>query len=246
MPVLLVIPARVASTRLPSKPLRLLGGAPLVARVVERAQQVPGIDRLVVATDSAVVAGALEATQAEVAMTGDCASGTDRVAEVAGRPEFAGYDVVINFQGDEPFLPVAAVTGALRRVAAGDALGTAAAPLDPSLRDDPARVKVVCDAAGRALYFSRSPIPYLRDASDASWARWWQHLGVYAYRRDALLRLTGLPPSPLERVERLEQLRALEAGMRIDVELIDAEPLGVDTPADLEKARRILAGKPHA
>jgi 3-deoxy-manno-octulosonate cytidylyltransferase (CMP-KDO synthetase) len=237
VPVLLVVPARVGSTRIPSKPLQLLGGVPLVARVVERAQQVPGIERLVVATDSPDVVRALDAVQVEVLMTGECSSGTDRVAEVARRGEFAGYDTVVNVQGDEPFLPVAAVTGAISRVAAGDAIGTAAAPLDPSLRDDPARVKVVCNAAGHALYFSRAPIPYLRDAGDLAGTRWWQHLGVYAYRREALLRVAGLPPSPLERIERLEQLRALDNGLSIGVALLDEPaPAGIDTPEDLAAA----------
>ncbi len=237
MPVLIVVPARVGSTRLPNKPLQLLGGAPLVARVVERAQRVPGVDRLVVATDAEAVVAALEPLGVESVMTRrELASGTDRVAAVAARAEFAGYDVVVNIQGDEPFLPLEAVAGAIDRVQRGDAIGTAAAPLDPALRDDPARVKVVCDDRGRALYFSRHPIPYLRDPESAT-TTWWQHLGIYAYRRDALLRLADLPPSPLERAESLEQLRALEAGMVIGVTLLDRPAMpGIDTPADLAAA----------
>ncbi len=239
MPVLLVVPARVASTRLPSKPLQLLGGAPLIARVVERALQVPGVDRLVVATDSTRVAAAVAPLGAEVVLTrADHQSGTDRIAEVAQRAEFAGHDVVVNFQGDEPFLPVEAVTGAIARVVEhGDAIGTAAAPLDPALRGDPGRVKVVCDDTGRALYFSRAAVPYLRDAADVAEARWWQHLGVYAYRREALLQVSALAPAMLELTERLEQLRALAAGIPIGVARLDRPaPAGIDTPADLAAA----------
>lgn len=238
MPVLIVVPARVGSTRLPNKPLQLLGGAPLVARVAERVRQVAEADRLVVATDSDAVAAAVEPLGVETVMTRrDLASGTDRVAAVAARTEFAGYDVVVNVQGDEPFLPLDAVRGAIRRVQGGDAIGTAAAPLDPADRHDPARVKVVCDERGRALYFSRHAIPFVRDSAIEATVSWWQHLGLYAYRRDALLRLAALPPSPLERAESLEQLRALEAGMAIGVSLLDRPaPPGIDTPADLAAA----------
>ena len=125
----------------------------------------------------------------------------------------------------------------MARAQAGDAIGTAAAPLDRALINDPATVKVVCDAAGHALYFSRSPIPHVRDAADLPDARYWQHLGVYAYRRDALLAVTALPPCLTERLERLEQLRALDAGMTIGVALLDASaPSGIDTPDDLAAA----------
>ena len=238
MPVLLVVPARVGSTRLPNKPLQPLGGAPLVARVIERAREVPGVDRLVLATDSRTIADAVAEWQVETILTAaHHESGTDRVAEVAGLPEFARYDVVVNLQGDEPFMPAEAVAGAIQRVLGGDAIGTAASPLDPGLRDDPARVKVVCDARGRALYFSRAAIPHVRDAADLPGTRWWQHLGVYAYRRDVLLRITTLRVGELERSERLEQLRALAAGFEIGVALLDrpAES-GIDTPADLAAA----------
>jgi 3-deoxy-manno-octulosonate cytidylyltransferase (CMP-KDO synthetase) len=144
---------------------------------------------------------------------------------------------VVNLQGDEPFMPPEAVAGSIARVMGGDAIGTAAAPLDPDLREDPARVKVVCDADGRALYFSRAAIPFVRDVADLARARWWQHLGVYAYRRDALLAITSLPPAPLELLERLEQLRALDAGLRIGVSLLDRPaPAGIDTPDDLAAA----------
>lgn len=238
MPVLIVVPARVGSTRLPNKPLQLLGGAPLIARVVERARQIPGAARLVVATDAEAVLEALAPTGVETVLTrGEFASGTDRVAAVAARNEFADYDIVVNVQGDEPFLPSAAVSGAIARVTGGDAIGTAAAPLDAAMRHDPARVKVVCDERGRALYFSRAAIPHLRDPELTASTTWWQHLGVYAYRREALLHLTRLPPSRLERAEALEQLRALEAGITIGVALLDRPaPPGIDTPDDLAAA----------
>lgn len=238
MPVLIVVPARVGSTRLPRKPLLPLAGAPMVARVVERVRAVPGADRVVVATDSDEVVQALAPWEVEVVLTATThESGTDRVAEVAAMPAFAGYDVVVNVQGDEPFLPAEAVQGAIARVQQGDPIGTAAAPLDPALRDDPSRVKVVCDARGRAMYFSRAAIPFVRDAADFAVAAWWQHLGVYAYRRDALRDLTALPPTRLEQLERLEQLRALDAGIPIGVALLDRPALpGIDTPDDLAAA----------
>jgi 3-deoxy-manno-octulosonate cytidylyltransferase (CMP-KDO synthetase) len=238
VPVLLVVPARVGSTRLPIKPLQPLGGAPLVARVIERAREVSGIDRLVLATDSERIAEAVADWHVETILTaGDHESGTDRVAEIAALPGFAHYDVVVNLQGDEPFMPPEAVTGAIDRVRRGDAIGTAAAPLDPALRHDPARVKVVCNSRGRAMYFSRAAIPHLRDAADGDGARWWQHLGVYAYRRDVLLEVTTLRIGELERSERLEQLRALAAGYPIGVALLDASvPAGIDTVDDLAAA----------
>ncbi|MGH7593731.1 MAG: 3-deoxy-manno-octulosonate cytidylyltransferase [Gemmatimonadales bacterium] len=239
MPVLLVVPARVGSTRLPNKPLQPLGGAPLVARVIERAREVAGVDRVVLATDSQAIADALVAWHVETILTAaDHESGTDRVAEIAALPGFASYDVVVNLQGDEPFMPSEAVTGAIQRVLGGDAIGTAAAPLDPNLRHDPARVKVVCDFRGHALYFSRAAIPCLRDPGDLPAARWWQHLGVYAYRRDTLLHITTLRVGELERMERLEQLRPLAAGHAIGVALLDtAVPPGIDTPEDLAAAQ---------
>jgi 3-deoxy-manno-octulosonate cytidylyltransferase (CMP-KDO synthetase) len=238
VPVLIVVPARVGSTRLPNKPLQLLGGVPLIHRVAQRALRVPGVDRVVVATDSPAIAEAVADLDVEVVITrSDLESGTDRVAAVASRAEFAEYNVVVNLQGDEPFMPIEAVQGAIARVHHGDAVGTAAAPLNAALRDDPSLVKVVCDDQCRAMYFSRLAIPYVRDPADFDQTAWWQHLGIYAYRRDALLRIASLQPSPLERSERLEQLRALAAGFSIGVALLDKPALpGIDTPADLAAA----------
>src|SRR5262249_37568734 len=140
-------------------------------------------------------------------------------------------------QGDEPFMPAEAVSGAVARVLGGDPIGTAAAPLDPALREEPSLVKVVTDAAGRALYFSRAAIPFVRDPAAVDSGTWWQHLGIYAHQRDALLSISHLPPIPLERLERLEQLRALHAGYVIGVAFLSRPaPAGIDTPDDLAAA----------
>jgi 3-deoxy-manno-octulosonate cytidylyltransferase (CMP-KDO synthetase) len=216
----------------------MLAGEPLITRVIQRVQEHGLVDELVVATDSPVVAEVVERTRVPVVLTDpDHLTGTDRVAEVAARDEFAGFEAIVNVQGDEPFLAREAIAGAIARVAQGDDVGTAAAPLDPALADDPARVKVVTDARGRALYFSRAAIPHRRDAGDLSARLYWQHLGLYAYTREALRRWSRLEPSPAELAERLEQLRALHHGLRIGVALL-AEPVepGVDTLDDLRRA----------
>jgi 3-deoxy-manno-octulosonate cytidylyltransferase (CMP-KDO synthetase) len=238
MRVLGVIPARLGSTRIPNKPLQLLAGEPLVTRVIQRVRELDLVDDLVVATDSTMVSRVVELTGARAVLTREShTSGTERVAEVAGLPEFAGCEIVANIQGDEPFLPAAALAGALRRVAEGDDVGTAAAPLPAEQAEDPDRVKVVTDRDGRALYFSRAAIPYRRDRLRVPRDLYWQHVGVYAYRREALNRWTRLPPVPAEEAERLEQLRALYHGMRVGVAHLEepAHP-GVDTPADLRRA----------
>jgi 3-deoxy-manno-octulosonate cytidylyltransferase (CMP-KDO synthetase) len=159
------------------------------------------------------------------------------VAEVAEHPEFASFDVLVNIQGDEPFLSREAVAGALARVGQGDEIGTAAAPLDAALAGDPSRVKVVTDARGRALYFSRAVIPHRREPGAPGDGLYWQHLGIYAYTRGALSRWVGLPPCPPEQAERLEQLRALYYGMTIGVARLEEPALpGVDTAEDLRRA----------
>ena len=239
MRVLGVIPARLGSTRLPHKPLQLLAGEPLVTRVVQRVREYGLVDTLVVATDASMVARVAErAGVATVLTDANHGSGTDRVAEVASRPEYSGFDIVVNIQADEPFLPVEALAGAIERVRRGDDIGTAAAPLEAALVSDPNRVKVVTDENGRALYFSRAPIPFAREAgSAAASGLYWQHLGVYACRRPALERWVRLTPPPAELAERLEQLRALHYGMVIGVARLErpAHP-GVDTPDDLRRA----------
>jgi 3-deoxy-manno-octulosonate cytidylyltransferase (CMP-KDO synthetase) len=238
MRVLGVIPARLGSTRLPNKPLQPLAGEPLITRVIQRVLDHGLTDELVVATDSPRVVQVAQLAGVRAVLTdGSHQTGTDRVAEVAGRPEFLSYGAVVNIQGDEPFISREAVAGALARLDAGDDVGTAAAPLEAALAADPGRVKVVVDAVGRALYFSRSVIPHRRDASDPSEGLYWQHLGLYAFTRAALARWVTLPATPAEQAERLEQLRALHHGMTIGVALLEQPALpGIDTQDDLRRA----------
>ncbi len=238
MRVLGVIPARLASTRLPNKPLQLLAGEPLITRVIQRVVEHGVLQELVVATDSPLIAQVVERAGVRSVLTHDGhLSGTDRVAEAAGRPEFAGFDVVANVQGDEPFVSREALAGAIDRLAQGDDIGTAAAPLGAGHAADPARVKVVTDARGRALYFSRAAIPHRREATDPADGLYWQHVGLYVYTRAALARWVGAPPSAAEQAERLEQLRALHCGLTIGVARLTEPALpGVDTPDDLRRA----------
>jgi 3-deoxy-manno-octulosonate cytidylyltransferase (CMP-KDO synthetase) len=198
-------------------------------------------DRVVIATDSAEVADAVRDAGAEVALTSpEHPSGTDRVAEVAARAEYAGYDAIVNVQGDEPFVSAHAVRAALECVTRGGfALGTVAVPAGRDVLATPHVVKVVAADDGRALYFSRAPIPFLRESADEALleGRVWQHLGVYAYTRDALARWVSLPPHPLEQIERLEQLRPLAAGLPMGVACVREQPRpGIDTEDDLARA----------
>lgn len=229
--VLAVIPARYASTRLPGKALAELGGVPMVVRVWDRVRRAEGIDRVLVATDDARVAAAVRAHGGDVVMTGPCVSGTDRVAEAA---RSRGARLVVNVQGDEPFIEPSDISRVAAAVTDAAPIATAAAPLTEGV-EDPARVKVVCDDAGRALYFSRQPIPY--------GGPWRLHVGIYAFTAAALEAVAGLPPSPLERAERLEQLRWLEAGFRVRVVAVPNATLSIDTPEDLARARaRLVRG----
>jgi len=209
----------------------------MIEHVWERASQARGLDRIVVLTDDERIAEAVQGFGGECEMTpADCASGTDRIAWAARGWNAAA---VINIQGDEPLLDPAAISriaGHLSQLP-DDPVVTLAAPLDPEERDNPNAVKVVLDLAGYALYFSRAPIPYPRQEG---FARPLKHLGIYGYQRDALLHLAGLPPTPLERSESLEQLRALENGVRIRVLEIDRGSPGVDTREDLERVERLL------
>ncbi|MEA2759992.1 MAG: 3-deoxy-manno-octulosonate cytidylyltransferase synthetase [Methylobacteriaceae bacterium] len=234
---IIIIPARMAAERLPGKPLVDIAGLPLIVHVWRRAQEA-GLGPVVVATDTAEIARAVEAAGGSAIMTrADLASGSDRVFEAVTAADRDGrHDVVINLQGDMPDMAPQTLRAATVPLAdpAVD-IGTAAtATADPRLAADPNLVKVIGTQVGanrlRALYFTRGLAP------------WGQgdlllHIGVYAFRRSALTRFAALPPSPLEKRERLEQLRALEAGMRIDVALVDAMPIGVDTPVDLQRAR---------
>lgn len=240
--VLIVIPARLGATRLPRKPLLALGGRPMIEQVWGRVAGFGLAERVVVATDAEEIASVVRAAGGEVAMTHPGhQSGSDRVAEVAASHAWA--DVVVNVQGDEPFMTRHAVEGAIHMVRdRGFPLGTAAVPAGPEVLGAPATVKVVVGDDGAALYFSRAPIPFLRDPADAPDrdACLRQHLGVYAYRPDALAAWVSLPAHPLERCERLEQLRPLAAGWRMGVATVAGPAAwGIDTPEDLARANAL-------
>ena len=238
---LVVIPARLGAMRLPRKPLRLLSGLPLIVRVWQRISQMNVADAVVVATDDESIASIVRQAGADCAMTSrEHSSGTERVAEVASMPRFQRYDTIVNVQGDEPFIGREAVNGAAQLVASGKfPLGTAASRASTEILDTPSLVKVVVADDGRAMYFSRAPIPFLRDMADSARLaeRTLQHIGVYAYSREALRKWVTLPPHPLEEIERLEQLRPLAAGLPIGVAITREAPAsGIDTEEDLERA----------
>lgn len=243
MRVLAVIPARLGATRLPRKPLRLLAGLPLVVRVWRRVSELDIAATVVVATDSAEVQRVASDHGIPVVMTSAAhSSGTERIAEVVQMDGFRDYDAIVNVQGDEPFVSRQALLCALRVVTDSQhPIGTAAVLATPDVLADPNVVKVVAGDDGRALYFSRAPIPFLRNQDDAELQRAyvWQHIGIYVYTPEALQKWVRLPANALEQIERLEQLRPLAAGMSIGVALVD-EPLrpGIDTEEDLERANR--------
>lgn len=246
--VLGIVPARLASTRLPNKPLYPLLGRPLIEWVWRRVESMSVLDHAVVATDSEAVAEVCREMGAPVEMTSaDHASGTDRVAEVAGRKEFEGFDIVANIQGDEPLLKEEHLGAAITLIRDdGWEIGTCATPIgEAAARRDPTAVKVARATTGRALYFSRAAIPYKRGSKptddDLDREPFLRHIGIYAYTRDALARWVALAPSPLERLEELEQLRPLEAGLRIGVAVVGAADPGVDTPADVLRMEERLA-----
>lgn len=236
-----MIPARIGAVRLPRKPLRELGGLPLVLQVWRRVCRMGVADRVVVATDSEEIREVISGAGGEAILTSPaCSSGTERVGAIAALPDFDGFDAFLNIQGDEPFISGAFVRAACGMVTSGAfPLGTAAAPAADEVLETPSVVKVVTRTDGGALYFSRAPIPYLRDPDDAP-ARVplvLRHIGVYAYRRDALAHWIALPCHPLEEVERLEQLRPLANGMQIGVAVVDAPAhSGIDTEDDLHRA----------
>ena len=238
--VVAVIPARWASTRFPGKALARIAGEPMIAHVVRRAAEARSVGHVIVATDDERIARAAEVAGAEAVMTGECSSGTDRVAAaLAGRAE---WELVVNVQGDEPLLSgenIDVLVAGLR-ADSGAPMSTLCRPLEPERAEDPNAVKVVRDLDGRALYFSRSPIPYPRDREVAA-ALWRLHLGIYGFRRPALELFVSLPPSQLERAEGLEQLRALENGIPILVLDAPQPAFGVDTPEDLQRVEEIMA-----
>ena len=246
-----VIPARYASSRLPGKPLADIAGKPMVVRVAERAAQ-SGADEVIVATDDERVLRAVESAGFRALMTSpDHASGTDRIAEVAGMLGCEEEDILVNVQGDEPLIPHALIRDCALALTVHEA--AAVATLAHSLHDvadfrNPNVVKVVTDEQGYALYFSRAPIPWPRDAFAAGHSvppdmPMLRHIGLYAYRASFLRAFGGLAPAPLERFEMLEQLRAIWHGYRIAVAVTAEAPgVGVDTPEDLERVRAQFSG----
>lgn len=247
MGVTVVIPARYASTRFPGKPLADLCGKPMVQWVYERSSLCRSVDRVIVATDDVRIAEAVTAFGGEVAMTRtDHATGTDRLAEVAGG---LGDGLIVNVQGDEPLIDPAMIDAAVAPLLADASIpmGTLKTPLT-SLEEylNPNVVKVVTDRQGFALYFSRAPIPHARDFCQNLEQRWRElatarHIGLYVYRREFLLAYPHLPVTPLETQECLEQLRALEHGYRIRVAATDLVGHGVDTPEDLARVKAFLS-----
>ena len=243
MKIIGIIPARYASTRFPGKPLHPIAGKPLIQYVVERCREAPSLAEVIVATDDERIAEvAREFCSVEMTRP-DHPSGTDRIAEVAARLD---CDAVVNVQGDEPLIApevIDAVAGALSEAE----MTTAATPVNNiSNYSDANVVKVVVSATGRALYFSRRTIPFVRDLAEESPEQqlaafsFLKHLGIYGYRCEALQRLVEFPPSPLEQAERLEQLRALENGIEIAVRQVEYEAIGVDVPEDVQRVEALL------
>ena len=243
-----IIPARFASTRFPGKPLALIAGKPLIQHVVEQCQKAKSLSEVVVATDDERISSAAKQF-CRVEMTrADHPSGSDRIAEVANR---ITCDAVVNIQGDEPLIDptvIDAVAGAL----AQNEMSTAATLIkDPAEYENPNVVKVVVNTAGRALYFSRRTIPYLREAASRPITEqlaafpFLKHLGIYGFRRETLLRLVKFPVSPLENAEKLEQLRALDNGIGIAVVRVDYDSIGVDMPEDVTKVEKVLTAGKH-
>lgn len=241
MSPIVLIPARMASTRLPGKPLADIAGRPMIVQVLERAREA-GFPRIAVAAAEAEIAAAVTAAGGEAVLTRpDHPSGSDRIFEALGALDGEGrHDTIINLQGDLPTLEPRAIRAVAEALAAtGADIATLVAPCADEDRSNPNVVKAVVSfpptgGFGRALYFTRATAPHGEGPL-------WHHIGIYAYTRAALARFVALPPSPLETRERLEQLRALEAGMTIAVAAVGGVPLGVDTPEDLEKARAALA-----
>ena len=233
-----LIPARLQSTRLPRKLLLADTGQPLIQHTWEAARRVGSLSDVVVATDSDEIASVVRGFGARCEMTGEHPSGTDRIAEVVGR-SFASAEIVVNIQGDEPEVDPGSIELLVSLLTdhSEAQISTLATPIHTrEVRDSASCVKVVCAADGRALYFSRSLVPFCRD-QDPDWllkgdSPWLLHLGLYAYRREFLMKLTKLPVSRLERLEKLEQLRALEAGAVIQVGLVERPSVGIDTPED--------------
>src|ERR1700674_2586620 len=245
MKILAVIPARYASTRLPGKPLVPLGGKPMIERVWERVRRAQSVSQVVVATDDERIRSAVEAFGGQAVMTrSDHRSGTERVAEVAATHGDA--TIIVNVQGDEPLIEPAAIDAATDAIVSDDAVNIATLAVaisNPADIMDPNVVKTVLDFDGNALYFSRAPIPWVRDRGGPVYARHLKHLGLYAFRRAALLEFATFPQGDLERIEQLEQLRWLENGYRIRVAETEYDSVSVDMPEDVTRVQALLAGR---
>lgn len=240
--VVIVIPARYGSTRLPGKPLVPLAGKPMIERVYERAKQARTAGRVIVATDDERIVKVVEGFGGEARMTRtDHRTGTERITEVAAHT--AGK-VFVNVQGDEPLLDPAAVdaaVGALLEEPEAAIATVAVAIRTPADIMDPNIVKTVLDFEGNALYFSRAPIPWVRDTANKTHARHWKHLGLYVFQKHVLLEYPTLPQGELERLEQLEQLRWMENGWKIRVAEVEHDAVSVDVPSDVERVERLLA-----
>ncbi len=243
MSVLAVIPARFASTRLPGKPLVPLGGKPMIERVWNRVRQASSVSSVLVATDDERIRSAVEAFGGQAVMTrSDHRSGTERIAEVAAAHK--DVDIFVNVQGDEPLIEPAAIDQAVETIEADSEVNvsTLAVPIStPADIMDPNVVKVVLDFDGNALYFSRAPIPWVRDRGGPVHAQHLKHLGLYAFRRPALLEFATFPQGDLERIEQLEQLRWLENGYRIRVAETEHDSVSVDVPEDVKRVEALLS-----
>jgi 3-deoxy-manno-octulosonate cytidylyltransferase (CMP-KDO synthetase) len=243
--VLGIIPARYASTRFPGKPVAFVAGKPLIQHVVEQCRKAKTLSEVIVATDDLRIAEtAQEFCRVEMTRS-DHPSGSDRIAEVAER---CACDAVVNIQGDEPLIDPAVIDAVAAALGSNEMSTAATAIKEPAEYGNPNVVKVVVNSAGQALYFSRRTIPYLRDAASGSIEEqlaafpFLKHLGIYGYRRETLLRLVKFPVSRLEEAERLEQLRALENGIRIAVVRVDYDSVGVDVPEDVVRVERMMDG----
>jgi 3-deoxy-manno-octulosonate cytidylyltransferase (CMP-KDO synthetase) len=238
--VIAIVPARYQSTRLPGKALADIAGRPMIEHVYRRAAAARTVSRVIVATDDERIAAAVKAFGGEAVMTSAShQSGTDRLAEVAASLE---CDLVVNVQGDEPVLAPETIDAAVEPLLADPRVEMSSLRrriTDPAEHENPNVTKVVVDLQGDALFFSRAPIPYTRPGQPAAPA--WAHIGLYVYRRDTLLRLAGFAPTAMERAEALEQLRALEHGIRIRIVKTAYASIGVDTPDDLARVRALLA-----
>ena len=243
MRILGIIPARYASTRFPGKPLHLIAGKPLIQHVVERCRQAGALAEIIVATDDVRIAEVARKFCRVEMTSAQHPSGTDRLAEVVSRCE---CDAAVNVQGDEPLIDPG-VVNAVAEALKDSPMSTAATPIrDFAEYDNPNVVKVVVNVAGRALYFSRRTIPFVRDAASRPIAEqlaafpFLKHLGIYGYRRETLLRLVTFPVSALEAAEKLEQLRALDNGIEIAVVTVQHDSIGVDVPGDVERVERLI------